>query len=195
MKKLLSLAVSLVIVLAAAGCGSSNNSSGKAAQSSKTKTVSDVLAQAETKAQDTTGNGAPIATQADPSKLVYPELEYKADLDLTTMSSTMVYAEVSNMIKTPSDYMGKRVKMNGTFDVFVDPKTETYYYSCIVQDATACCASGIEFAPAKEMKYPGDFPEVGIPITVGGVFETYKEGETTYLRLKNAEMTVGSIKS
>ncbi len=194
MKKLLTFAVCAVIALSASACGSSNQAADKAAQSSKSKTVSDVLSQADTKSEETTDNGAPIATQADPSKLVYPELDYNAELDLTTMSGTMVYAEVSNMIKTPSDYLGKKVKINGTFDVYVDPKTESYYYACIVRDATACCSSGIEFSPSKKLKYPDDFPKVGTPIAVGGEFETYKEGETTYLRLKNAEMTVGSIK-
>ncbi len=190
MKKLVSLALCTVIALLAAGCGSSGSAADKAAQSSKGKTVSDVLSQAQSSQQDATDNVPPIATQVDPSKLTYPELEYEADLDLTTMSSTMVYSEVSNMIKTPSNYMGKRIKINGTFDVYTDIKTKTFYYSCIVQDATACCKSGIEFSPKAKMTYPDDFPTVNTPITVGGVFETYKEGDTTYLRLKNAEIAI-----
>ncbi len=191
MKKLIAIALCAVTAALAAGCSNSNTAADKAAGSSKTKTVSDVLSEAQTSAPDTTGNGAPIPTQVDPSKLVYPDLDYTAELDLTKMSSTMVYAEVSNMIKTPKDYMDKTVKMNGTFDVFVDPKTDTYYYSCIVQDATACCSSGIEFSPKADMKFPDDFPAVGTPITVGGVFETYKDGKTTYLRLKDAEIAIG----
>ena len=190
MKKLVSLALCTVIALLAAGCGSSGSAADKAAQSSKGKTVSDVLSQAQSSQQDATDNVPPIATQVDPSKLTYPELEYEADLDLTTMSSTMVYSEVSNMIKTPSNYMGKRIKINGTFDVYTDIKTKTFYYSCIVQDATARCKSGIEFSPKAKMTYPDDFPTVNTPITVGGVFETYKEGDTTYLRLKNAEIAI-----
>ncbi len=190
MKKLVSLALCTVIALLAAGCGSSGSAADKAAQSSKGKTVSDVLSQAQSSQQDATDNVPPIATQVDPSKLTYPGLEYEADLDLTTMSSTMVYSEVSNMIKTPSNYMGKRIKINGTFDVYTDIKTKTFYYSCIVQDATACCKSGIEFSPKAMMTYPDDFPTVNTPITVGGVFETYKEGDTTYLRLKNAEIAI-----
>ena len=189
MKRLSVLILCALLSLTAAGCGASQTSNAKAA-GSKTKTVSDVLADAQaTTAADTAATQ--IATQFPQKNLTYPKLDYKAELDLSTMSSTMVYAEVSNMMQKPDDYVGKTVKANGTFDVFVDPKTETYYYTCIVQDATACCSQGIEFLPEKEMKYPDDFPEVGTPIAVGGTFETYKEGEKQYIRLKNAKLAIG----
>lgn len=35
------------------------------------------------------------------------------DVDLTTLSSTMVYSEVYNMMYEPDRYLGKRIKMNG----------------------------------------------------------------------------------
>ena len=36
------------------------------------------------------------------------------DVDLTTLSSTMVYSEVYNMMCEPDRYLGKRIKMNGS---------------------------------------------------------------------------------
>ena len=45
------------------------------------------------------------------------------DVDLTTLSSTMVYSEVYNMMYEPDRYVGKRIKMDGQFAVYEDPNT------------------------------------------------------------------------
>ncbi|MBR4731214.1 MAG: hypothetical protein IK081_00435 [Lachnospiraceae bacterium] len=112
--------------------------------------------------------------------------EIVPDVDLTTLSSTLVYSEVYNMMTAPSDYVGKNVKMKGAFSYYQDPNTGNEYYACIIQDATACCAQGIEFVLAGDHKYPDDYPEMNSEITVAGVFDTYMEGEYMYCTLKNA---------
>lgn len=112
----------------------------------------------------------------------------EADVDLTILSSTMVYSEVYNMMVTPNDYIGKTVKMTGVFAVYEDESTGNIYYACIIQDATACCSQGIEFVLEGDYVYPDDYPELGETITIEGEFETYTEGEDMYCRLKNAKM-------
>ena len=69
----------------------------------------------------------------------------QADIDLTTMNSTMVYSQVSNMVNKPGDYKGKVVKAKGTCGIYADSKTGKKYYSVIIKDATACCSQGLEF--------------------------------------------------
>ena len=108
----------------------------------------------------------------------------KIDIDLTAMSSTMIYSEVQNMMTAPDDYIGKKVKMAGQFNVA--EVGDNRYFACLIKDATACCASGVEFVWAGEHSYPGDYPEENAPITVTGTFTTYKEGEATYCQLKDA---------
>lgn len=110
----------------------------------------------------------------------------KIDVDLTTLSSTMVYSEVNNMVTTPSDYIGKRVKMQGAFAVY-EEGTDVYL-ACIIADATACCQQGLEFSLKEQKQYPNDFPDLGTEITVVGIFSTYKQGENLYCQLTNAEM-------
>ncbi|MBR6999474.1 MAG: hypothetical protein IKI01_02545 [Lachnospiraceae bacterium] len=110
------------------------------------------------------------------------------DVDLTCLSSTMVYAEVSNIVLSPEKYIGKTMKMDGLFAVYHDEETDQYYYACLIQDATACCQNGIEFVPADARKYPDDFPELGTNITVTGVFDTYEEGGYTYCTLREAKL-------
>ena len=73
------------------------------------------------------------------------------DVDLTVLSSTMVYSEVYNMLyNDPAHYLGKTVKARGRFSIYQlvtdgvlqpDPVS----YACIISDATACCAEGMEF--------------------------------------------------
>ena len=108
------------------------------------------------------------------------------DVDLTRLSSTMVYSEVYNMMYTPDDYIGKTVKMKGQFAYYEDPETKKQYFACIIADATACCSQGLEFILTGEHTYPNDYPEVYSDITVTGTFETYEENGFKYCRLKDA---------
>lgn len=110
------------------------------------------------------------------------------DVDLTALSSTMVYAEVYNMMTAPEDYIGKTVKMTGSFIVYTDPNTGKNYYSCIITDALACCSQGIEFVLSGEYNYPEDYPEIESEITVKGEFQTYEEEGYYYLNLINASL-------
>ncbi len=108
------------------------------------------------------------------------------DVDLTQMSSTMIYSEVQNMMLKPADYVGKTVRMQGAFSV--SEIGENRYFACIIKDATACCAQGIEFDWAGDHSYPADYPKDGSEITVTGEFTTYNEGQQQYCQLKNAEL-------
>jgi len=110
--------------------------------------------------------------------------ESKIDLDLTLLSSTMIYAEVYNMTTAPDEYVGKRVKIKGIFAS--EPGDGRYYFACIIPDATACCSQGIEFVLKDGRKYPDEYPEEGAVITVTGVFGTYFEGQYMYCQLTDA---------
>ena len=111
------------------------------------------------------------------------------DVDLTTLSSTMVYSEIYNMMYEPDRYVGKRIKMNGQFAVYGNPNTGAVYTACIIMDATACCSQGLEFVLAGEHSYPADYPEPGTEITVVGTFQTYEENGYMDYHLADAEMT------
>ncbi len=108
------------------------------------------------------------------------------DVDLTNKSANMVYAEVYNMMTAPEQYVGKTVKMKGSFSQYHDENTDKYYFACIIKDAMACCSQGIEFVLNKKYKFPKDYPKEGDSICVVGVFETYKDGKDTYCTLTNA---------
>ncbi|MCR5623570.1 MAG: hypothetical protein K6G18_17160 [Treponema sp.] len=112
------------------------------------------------------------------------------DLDLTVLSSTMVYSEVFNMMVSPEKYIGKTIKMKGQFMSSYEEALDRRYYACIIQDATACCAQGIEFELSSDYSYPKDYPEEGGNMCVVGVFDTYEEDGCSYATLRNARLVL-----
>ena len=116
------------------------------------------------------------------------------DVDLTVLSSTMVYSEVYNMLYYDQEsYYGKTVKANGIFAIYqmvVDGVTQPapVAYACIIADATACCAEGMEFVLEGDYTYPDDYPELGAEITVIGEFQPYEENGVTWYHLVNARL-------
>ena len=116
------------------------------------------------------------------------------EVDLTVLSSTMVYSEVYNMLyNDPAHYLGKTVKARGGFSIyqFVTDgvlQPDPVAYACIIADATACCAEGMEFVPEGDLTYPEDYPELGAEITVIGEFQSYEENGMTWYHLVNARL-------
>ena len=116
------------------------------------------------------------------------------DVDLTVLSSTMVYSEVYNMLyNDPAHYLGKTVKARGTFSIYqlvtdgvLQP--DPVAYACIIADAAACCAEGMEFVLKDNLAYPDDYPEPGAEITVIGEFQSYEENGMTRYHLVNARL-------
>lgn len=95
------------------------------------------------------------------------------DLDLTQLSATMVFAEVAAMVRTPEDYLGKTVRMAGPLAVYeANPALGIdYFYTVVIQDATACCQQGMEFIWPE-----GTLPEAGTGLVVTGTFAEYDCG-------------------
>ena len=90
------------------------------------------------------------------------------------------------MLSAPEAYVGKVVKMQGAFSVYVG-QTQVYF-ACVIADATACCSQGIEFVLAGDHDYPDDYPQLGSNITVTGTFQTYEEDGYQYITLTYATM-------
>ena len=130
------------------------------------------------------GEGGQAGKEAAPALVE----EITPDVDLTSMSSTIVYSEVYNMLLSPESYIGKTIKMRGAFAVYAtgEGDQETLYYACLIADATACCSQGIEFVPTGDYHFPDDYPELGSEITVIGTFDTYIEDGYEYCTLRNA---------
>ena len=168
--RLLTILLIVSIIGLVTGCGNTGGAKAKGAGSSSSA-VADVLEQ-KMKAADETSesvaaqpaditeagsdtqiseqrqsglNDSAPAPDADEEPKILSTVE-GVDIDLTALSSTMIYSEVYNMMYIPEEYVGKTIRMGGAFSAFHDDTTGKDYFACIIQDAAACCAQGIEFS-------------------------------------------------
>ena len=115
------------------------------------------------------------------------------DIDLTSMGSDMVYATVYQFMVNPGEYIGKTVKMEGTYYASYYDQIEQYYHYCIIKDAMQCCSQGMEFIwDDGSHVYPDDYPEDGTQIVVTGTFATYREegSDSLYCCLRDSNMVI-----
>ena len=185
MKQLFCLLLAVCMALSLCACGKgSEKDAGNDMPSSDVEVSAPTESIPTPKEQETPGESKPSQPAAG-----------KVDVDLTVLSSTMVYSEVYNMLYFyPEDYYGKTVKMTGQFNVYqwVDESGVVadmpVAYACIISDATACCAEGMEFVLKDDFAYPDDYPELGTEITVIGEFQSYEENGMTWYNLVNARL-------
>ena len=110
------------------------------------------------------------------------------ELDLSAMSTTVVYSQLYNMWGNPEPYVGKIVKMAGCYTYTENPELGIVYHACYVPDATACCTQFLEFVRPDGYNWPADYPEADANIVVTGRLETYEENGVTYLTLADAKL-------
>ena len=105
------------------------------------------------------------------------------DIDLTKMSSTMVYSTVFNIVTKPTDFVGKTMRMRGEYTIYPISATETIH-ACLVRDAAGCCSQGIEFKLTN-----GRYPNANSgEITVAGTLATQKIDGKDVCFLKDAAL-------
>ena len=140
----------------------------------------------------TEGSSAQSAAAINESSAPADENEALADpsvdIDLTALSSTLIYSEVFNMMMEPLEYVGKTVKMDGVCSIYEDENTGNIYYACIVQDATQCCSQGLEFVLDEDQYQKEDYPNAGDEIIIKGTFDTYEENGNQYLTMRDSQL-------
>ena len=185
-----------LILIFAAGCAGSGKSTGNNANS-----VQDVLQQ-QIDAQDgnteqETETESQTETQTQSTATPPPPEEAKdvdlsstegVDVDLTLLSGTLLYSQVSYMTYRPEEYQGKVVRVPGNFSVAYNADRTKQYFGCLISDQSACCTLGVEFELPESYTYPDDYPEMDEMITVQGTFDTYEEEGYTYCILRNATL-------
>lgn len=155
-----------------------------------TETVTEVTTETAGITEDTRENETIITMETG------SQTETGVDYDLTTMSKSMVYATVYQLMIDPDSYRGKTFRIMGDYYASYYEATGKYYHYCVIQDATACCAQGLEFVCGDGSRvYPDEYPVENTSIVVQGVFETYTEDDNPqvqYCRLVDATMELGT---
>lgn len=200
MKHMPKIMIILLLLLVMTGCSNDKDIANRVGNSSSVdKVINEQIDKAESK-----NNSADVEKETSPESKVGSEVQEPspekcgngsadADFDLTSMSSDMVYATVYQMMTAPDTYIGKSFRMDGLYYAGYYEPTAKHYHYCIIQDALACCAQGMEFVWGDGSHvYPNEYPKENAKIVVQGTFETYKEdGDgNLYCRLKDATMEV-----
>ena len=111
------------------------------------------------------------------------ERQGSIDIDLTAMSSTMVYAAVLNIMRSPGRHAGQTIRVSGTYHPFFWDETGLYYHYVIVDGQPGCCPQRMEFKLSDNYVFPDDFPPEGAMIEITGVFGSYQEMGHTFFYL------------
>jgi len=111
-------------------------------------------------------------------------------MDISKLNRMLAYAQAVNILQTPEEYLGKRMRVGGLYDaVFYDP-TEAYYHFILIGDEALCCQVELEFLWSGDHTYPDDYPKQKAAIEVEGLFATYEELGKTYYHLLVDELTI-----
>lgn len=177
-------------VLAPVGCGKKNNTETETAKViNETKKI-EIENNDDTKIPEATLKETltetKANTQADQENAADPEV----DVDLTALSSILIFSEVNNMMIKPDRYMGKTIKMSGQYYHTYYEETGQYYHYVIIADATACCEQGLEFIWNGEHTFPDAYPEEGTNVEVEGVFGSYEELGVTYYYIATDDVKI-----
>ena len=172
MRRIIAMSLVMSVMIMTCGCGSSSE-----------ETYPSMTAYNAVPGVYETAVTMPSQPQPVTAEMAFVNGENGIDIDLTVLSSTMVYSFVYCMVTTPEEYRGMVVKMSGVSASSHNEETGMDYYGCIIQDATACCSQGIEY------ELQGEYPEDGEMICVTGTFDTYEEGGYTYCILREAELS------
>lgn len=178
-----------IIFVAIAGCGKKRQN--KNQMFSTTKSVKDTIEEEMKKEQEKKENAENEkalkndfqATEEDVKEInedkneenkkaenVGGENQKDIDYDLTEMNSDMIYATVFMVVQDPESYAGKTFKIYGNSYTFPTTEGKSMTHYCLIKDALACCAQGLEFISSNsDEKYPDD----GDEIVVTGTLESY----------------------
>ena len=123
----------------------------------------------------------------------------KVDCDFTRMNPTMRMTYIYRLAVHPKEFVGKMLRISGTFLTRVDENDGKRYFGCLMGDpgGCSCCASGgvLEFMPKDSCGWATNFPPIGSSVTVTGRLKMFKADQSeqafTIPRLVDVEVSVG----
>jgi len=111
------------------------------------------------------------------------------DVDLTSLSSTMVQAEYERIVSNSEDYIGKTIRASGTYRIMANNDTGDFAHYIIIVQGDDCCQMGFEFKRDGDFSFPGDYPKPNAVIEITGVLDTHKAFGASYLYIEAHDLT------
>ena len=98
------------------------------------------------------------------------------DVNLSTLSATMLFAEIINIMNRPEDYLGQVIKIHGEYFNYYHEENNQYIHFVLVFDEMDCCEQRFQFRVNEDFGSPEELFEIGEGIEIIGVFQSY-DGE------------------
>ena len=205
MKKFMAISVVLsILCMLAAGCAGGGEAVAPINTGITTGTVagsmpgasSDARDEVVTPAEPETGTPTETATgnetevKAATSKPAETFADVKVDVDLMAMSDILARAELNNLRTNSDQYIGKTIKMSGSYYSLFLPETSQEYHFISFSYADACCRSGLEFKLVEDDSTIGKYPEQNKNIVIIGTVGKYEEWGATYAYLEVDKLAV-----
>lgn len=188
MKKALSLILVSTVLLSACGTEGDNSSQSiKNDLANNTTSATDIIENsannmygANTAQDNSTSTNANTAdTTTNPfGQIVNPTTDsnkdyssmdnIKADIDITKLTNTLAFAQVSNMMYPYHSYLGKTIKIKGQYYGQSSPDNSNFYHFVLLIDDTNCCQGVLEFRLPDGVSYP----TIGSEIMIYGEYIT-----------------------
>ena len=190
-KKIRTALLSAIFILASCAEGKKASAVSVNTQSDVNEVIEDLAAKAD--AENNAQEEQPVQSEEasasetdEQSGVKLMQYDGAADIDLTGMNATMIYSEVFNMMMNPEEYMDKVIRIHGTYTHHYEESLDQHFYACIVKDAMACCAQGLEFVLNDSYVWPDDYPSEGDEVVVTGIFKVVQQTNFNVLQLQDA---------
>ena len=112
------------------------------------------------------------------------------DVNLSALSATMLFAEITNIMNNPEAYLGQVIKIRGEYFNFYHEGSDEYIHFVLVLDEAGCCNEGFQFRVGEEFGSPEELIETEAEIEVIGVFQSsgVEEWGSYYLAVEELEI-------
>lgn len=111
-------------------------------------------------------------------------------VDLTQLSSTMIFAEINNMMIDPESYVGKKIRVAGLYYLYHEEDTDIKMHYIVIPDATECCQQGLEFVLSSEYNFPEDYPISDADIEIIGTFSRGEIEGSPFYYLESNDLVI-----
>ena len=118
------------------------------------------------------------------------EIDSNVDIDISILSSTMMYAEIDNISTNAEKYKGQTIKMRGTYRVLSATMNDNPYTFVVVYDETQCCEAGIEFRVTGDYVFPDDYPSEDTEIEVTGIYKSHDDFDLPYYYIETDKIEI-----
>ena len=109
-------------------------------------------------------------------------------VDLTKMSAIMIYGLMYDIVSSPMEYEGQKMRLVGEYSSFKNPETGEMEHTITFYDTSFCCHVDLRFYLKGDAVYPKDYPRDGSQMTVVGFLHVEGEGKKATCWLEDGKL-------